>query len=137
VKQLVQNTAFNPEGYVWYQMGFFALQNAAGRTTVLCFDTPDRFRLQLLEDLNSSSRGFKEPDIHQLHTFLVEQILNLYDESVWALRDIVREVEKVSGVDVEEVSRIIIQLLGTIRSTSHRAQLPFSSRYRKTCNPCI
>jgi hypothetical protein len=114
VKQLVQNTAFNHEGYVWYQMGFFALRNAAGRTSVLCFDIPDHFRLQLLEDLNSGSRGFQEPDMHQLHTFLLDQILNLYDDSVWALRDTVRNKERVSGVDVKEESRMIIQLLGTI-----------------------
>jgi len=118
VKQLVQNTGFNHEGYVWYQMGFFALQDAAGRTSVVCFDTPDRFRLQLLEDLNSSSRGFKEPDMHQLHTFLLDQILNLYDDSVWTLRDTVRNIERVSSASVEEASRMIIQLLGTIRNTT-------------------
>lgn len=101
VKQLEQNTDSNHHRYVWYQMAFFALRNASGRTTVLCFDTPDRFRLRLLEDLSSNSRGANEPDIHQLHTFLVDQILNLYDASVWALRDIVRNVERVSGVAVE------------------------------------
>jgi hypothetical protein len=99
-------------------MGFFALQNAAGQTSVFCFDTPDRFRLQLLEDLNSCSRVFIEPDMHQLHTFLLDQILYLYDDSVWTFRDTVRNIERVSGVSVEEASRMIIPLLGTIRTTS-------------------
>jgi hypothetical protein len=106
VKQLGQATHLSHHGYEWYEMDFLALRATSGWTTVLCFDTPDRFRLRLFEALASGPRTLTEPDIFQLYTYLIDQILNLYDESVWSIRDIVRDVEKVSRADSEEVSRV-------------------------------
>lgn len=99
-------------------MAFLALRTAPGPTVILCFDTPDRFRLRLFEALNSNFPRFEEPDIYQLHTYLLGQILDLYDESVWALRDTVRDIERVSGVEAEQVSRVIETIQD--RSTSQR-----------------
>lgn len=87
-------------------MGFFALQTAAGQVVILCFDTPEHFRQRLFQALNSSTWTLSEPVIYQLHAYLIDQIINLYDESVWALRDIVRDVEKVSGVGAEEATAL-------------------------------
>lgn len=101
MKQLKHNTGYQHHVYLWYSLGFFAFQNASGKTSVLCLDTPDRFRLGLLENLKSHSWRFHDPDIYQLHTFLLEQIIILYDESVWALRDLVRNLERVSGIAVQ------------------------------------
>lgn len=97
MKQLEQTPGYKHHGYVWYSIEFFAFQSASGRTSVLCLDTPDRFRLRLLESLKSHGWRFNDPDIYQLHTFLLDQIINLYDESVWALRDVVRNLERVSN----------------------------------------
>jgi hypothetical protein len=106
VKQMEQAIHPKKHTYVWYEMDFLALRSASGWTTVLCFDTPDRFRQRLFETLASSPQTPTEPDIYQLYIYLINQILNLYDESVWAIRDIVRDVEIVSGVDGKEVWRV-------------------------------
>ncbi|KAF7504365.1 hypothetical protein GJ744_002422 [Endocarpon pusillum] len=95
VKQLERNTGYKPNHvYVWYSIKFWAFQTASGKTSVLCFDAPDRFRLELLESLKSRGWRSNDPGIYQLHTFLLDQIINLYDESVWALRDLVRNLER-------------------------------------------
>lgn len=106
VKQMEQAIHLKKHTYEWYEMDFLALRSASGWTTVLCFDTPDRFRQRLFETLASSPQTPTEPDIYQLYIYLINQILNLYDESVWAIRDIVRDVEIVSGVDGKEVWRV-------------------------------
>jgi hypothetical protein len=105
VKHVEQNVSLNLHRYEWYEMGFFALSLAPGRTTFICFNTPDRFRLRLLDALNSTSHSLDEPDIYQLHAYVIEQILNLYNESVWAIRHVVRDVEKVSDSAAKESLR--------------------------------
>ena len=98
VKQLDHNISLNLHRYVWYEMGLFALSTASGRTKILCFDTPERFRRRLFDALSSDPQSLDELDIYQLHVYLVEQILHLYDKSVWAICDVVRDVEKVGGM---------------------------------------
>lgn len=90
-------------------MTFFALSTSPERTTVICFDTPDHFRLQLLAAINSASYGLilNEPDVYELHAYVIEQLLKLYDQSVWTIRDIVRNVEMVSGNATEESSSVL------------------------------
>lgn len=80
-------------------MSFFALSTASGRTAILCFDAPDHFRQRLCYALSSNSQSLDDPDIYQLHVYLVEELLHLYDRSVWAIRDFVRDVEKASSIE--------------------------------------
>lgn len=107
VKQLEPNAHLSHHKYVWYEMGFFALQAAPGHTAVLCFNTPDCFPRRLFEALRSRPRRLNEPAIYQLHAYLTDQVLTLYDESVWAFRDIVRDLERVSSIGAEEATRVM------------------------------
>lgn len=104
MKHLEDNPRLSHQNYVWYEMSFFTVRSAGGSSTVLCFNTPHHFRVRLFKALSSNSRGFDEPDMYQLHTYLTDQVLNLYDEAIWALRDIVRNVEKVSLCKTQAVA---------------------------------
>ncbi|ERF75849.1 hypothetical protein EPUS_01215 [Endocarpon pusillum Z07020] len=75
-------------------MGFFTQCTAPNRTTVLCFDVPDSFRHRLRESLRLSSGKGHDYNRYTLHAFLTSEVINLYDISVWTIRDVVRDVER-------------------------------------------
>ena len=102
LKKVDPKAISNLHSYTWCEMSFFALSTTPGRTTVICFDAPDHFRSRLFAALKSASQSLNEPDIYQLHAYVIEQVLILYDDSVWAIRDVVRNAENVSGNATEE-----------------------------------
>ena len=62
---------------------------------MICFDIPPTLhdRLQIL--FLSPSIIPKLSDIYSLHTLVIDEIIKLFDKSVWSLRDIVRVTEMV------------------------------------------
>ena len=82
-------------------MGFFTQCTAPNRTTVLCFDVPDSFRQRLQESLKLFSWEGHDYNRYTLHSFLTSEVINLYDISVWTIRDVVRDVERVSATITE------------------------------------
>ena len=91
-----------PDGkdYRWYEMGIFTIweqkPDKTGHTSkVLCIDTPPKLRSGLLKVLQKSSPP-KLADPFAFFGPLFDQILYLYDESIWRVRDQVRAIEKVS-----------------------------------------
>ena len=52
-------------------------------------------QVQLRQALSSCEQPFGFKDPYASHARILDQILILFDESVWALRDWVRKVEKV------------------------------------------
>lgn len=59
---------------------------------ILLLDCPDNLK-QRLEQLPPSTTK-RTP--YTWHAIFVREALQLYDDSIWALRDIVRDVERVS-----------------------------------------
>lgn len=90
----------NGKGYKWYEMGFFTHWKRGGCCRVMCIDTPERLQSGLRTSLQSRPSGPGIPEIPNfcdpfaLHTDLLDQIIQLYDVSVWRVRDPVRKVEK-------------------------------------------
>lgn len=80
--------------YIWHEMNFFGRWEP-GRCMILCVDTPDNFREQLEQAMNSEQGGLDLSDPFVLHIPLMDQIITLYDQSVWSIRDLIRRVEKV------------------------------------------
>lgn len=82
-------------GWEWFGMGFFLHWKPSQTTTVLCFDTLDK--LQSL--LGSASRwngiNFDTADPYSLLSPLMDQVIALYDESVWSMRNHVCAAEAV------------------------------------------
>lgn len=75
-------------------MNFFSLWEP-GRCTILCVDTPGNFREQLEQHVKSEKGQIDLNDPFALHIPLMDQIITLYDQSVWSIRDLIRRVEKV------------------------------------------
>lgn len=89
---------FAQEGgqYTWYEMGFFARWSFPNQCRILCIETPRYLQSELRVALEKQSTlNFKDPFAMLRH--LIDQILVLYDISVWRVRDPVREIEKVSS----------------------------------------
>ena len=81
--------------YIWFEMGFFTRWDYPDRCTVLCIDTPfdmpEKLKSRLLRE--QSLLNFCDP--FAMHVPLIDQIILLYDVSVWRVRDPVRDIEKV------------------------------------------
>lgn len=81
-------------GYTWHEMTFFCRWEPS-YCMVFCVDTPDGFRVQLEESLDSEHEMLDLTDPFALLIPIVDQIGNLYDQSVWSIRDLIRQAEKV------------------------------------------
>ena len=77
--------------YTWYEMGFFSL-NEKGHTKVLCLNTPPDFVDLLFVALTTGTTSTL--DDFWSFEFILHQITQLYDESVWSIRNVIREIEK-------------------------------------------
>jgi hypothetical protein len=83
------------KGYVWYEMGIFTSWNCLGRCRVLCIDTPRELPSKLRDVLVKTHLNPKDP--FAMHAPLIDQIITLYDDSIWAIRHPIRRIEKVSS----------------------------------------
>lgn len=87
--------ALNGDQYAWFEMGFFTRWDSPGQCRILCIDVPEDLQYGLLTTL-----GKQLPidiiDPFTMHRHLFDQILALYDISVWRVRDLVRQIEKVT-----------------------------------------
>jgi len=81
--------------YMWFEMGFFTRWERPDRCRVLCIDTPEKLQSRLETVLREQS-PLKFSDPFAMHVPLIDQIILLYDVSVWRVRDPVRKIEKVS-----------------------------------------
>ena len=64
-------------------------------SVVLCFDVPMTSQMRIHQALVSHQRRLDLRDIYTGHVIVLDEVLVLFDESVWALRDEVRRIEKV------------------------------------------
>lgn len=65
-------------------------------TINFCFDVPKTSQMRLYQSLASRQQQFDIRDIYASQVILLDEILAMFDESVWALRDGVRQIEIVS-----------------------------------------
>jgi hypothetical protein len=84
------------KAYMWYEMGFFTRWDYSGNCRVLCIDTPEKLQSGLEAVLRKQSPPLDPRDPFAMHVPLIDQIILLYDESVWRVRHPVRKFEKVS-----------------------------------------
>jgi hypothetical protein len=82
--------------YLWYEMGFFTRWDNLGYCRVWCTDTPEELQSGLKTVLRKQSPPLDFSDPFATHVPLIDQIILLYDISVWRVRDPVRKIEKVS-----------------------------------------
>lgn len=63
--------------------------------TALCFDVPSTVQDHILQTLSRQKQSAL-PDIYSMQVTILNEILHLFDNSVWAIRDAVRNTEKVN-----------------------------------------
>lgn len=88
----------NGKDYKWYEMTFVSRWEALGSGRILCIDTPEDFPSMLSTILGDTTVDLNDP--FAMHIPLLQEIVRLNDKSVWAIRDPIREVEKVRVVEV-------------------------------------
>lgn len=94
MKQLRDNQSLDHHEYEWYEMGFFTTWIPTGSQLVLCFNIP-RILHARLQTIFLSPSSPKLPDIYSLHAVIIDEIIKLFDKSVWSLRDVIRKIEVV------------------------------------------
>lgn len=85
-----------PNGWEWFEMGFFVHWRLPQTTTVLCFDTPEKLQGLLGSALQHKGSNIDIADPYSLLSTLIDQVIALYDESVWSMRNHVCAAEAVS-----------------------------------------
>lgn len=99
VKMVLKEPAENGKDYKWYEMTILSLWDAlANAHQILCIDTPDDFPHKLLKALSQPASPMTRNylnDPFSMHAQLLDQVVQLNDESVWAIRHPIREIEKV------------------------------------------
>jgi hypothetical protein len=81
--------------YKWYEMGFITEWDKSGKCRVLCIDTPEELQSGLKAVLKNKSAPLNFEDPLAMHIPLIDQIILLYDDSVWRFREPLRSIEKV------------------------------------------
>ena len=76
-------------------MGFFTRWISKGGQVLFCFDIPLILRDRLKTLFLSPSIIPELSDIYAPHVLVVDEIIKLFDRSVWCLRDLVRATEMV------------------------------------------
>lgn len=104
-KEMTALKTKNKPKYFWYEMDFFACWDHLGRCRVLCIDTPKELPSKLRDALQKAPPDIKDP--FGLHVPLIDQIVKLYDNSIWSIRHPIRTIEKNRQIpDFEEMHEI-------------------------------
>ncbi|KAJ6256857.1 hypothetical protein Dda_8726 [Drechslerella dactyloides] len=98
VKQLFEDKQGRPfpqfYTYDWYKMGFFSTWSQSGRKSILCLDCPKDMVYSMRKSLDAANNYFFLADPYSFHQVIVRGIVDVFDKSIWTLRDVVRQVEK-------------------------------------------
>jgi hypothetical protein len=81
--------------YLWHRLGFYTFWTPSKDLIALCFDLPQSLIQALSTSLLDSEAQFQLHDPFSIHTLLVERVITCYDTSLWAWRDVIRELERV------------------------------------------
>jgi hypothetical protein len=109
VKMIYQHKLPNGKDYQWYEMTFVSRWEALGGSRrILCIDTPEEFQSMLSAILENTAVNFDDP--FAMHIPLLQEIVRLNDKSVWAIRDPIRQVEKVRKIRSCHVTNLTISI---------------------------
>src|SRR4051812_47834229 len=92
--KILHGTPHAGMGYAWHEMTFFARWEP-GHFMAVCVDTPDNLLADLEQGLSTEPETLDLSDPFALYIPLTDQIIMLYDQSVWGIRDLIRRIEKV------------------------------------------
>lgn len=118
--------------YSWSEMSFYSAWTTKC-TINLCFDVPKASQIRIHQALAVSHKPFETRDVYASHVILLDEILAMFDESVWALRDGVRQIERVLKytASTESFWYSCLRFTGSKRNISTQDQLYVPSRLCK------
>lgn len=93
IKQIIRKATKEGE-YAWNEMSFHTKWTSRSATT-LCFDLPGSAQDRILLTLSRQDHATLL-DIYSIQVIILDEMICLFDKSVWAIRDAVRKVEKVN-----------------------------------------
>jgi len=91
--------------YTWQQLALFVKWRATDNSNlVLTLDAGQ----DIQKELDRRLQSIDERDPYSWQVVFVEEVIKLYDKSVWSLRDLVRKVEKTRGshCNLNEISHL-------------------------------
>lgn len=94
-RYIVKQIASKQSTYTWSEMSFHTFWTPI-TSIILCFNVPKTSQMRIHHSLVSRQQRLDLRDIYMTHVLVLDEILALFDQSVWALRDEVRRIEKVS-----------------------------------------
>lgn len=120
--------------YFWSEMSFYTIWTADCSIN-LCFDVPKISQKRLHQALASSGDPL-DMNVYANHTILLNEVLTMYDESVWALRDGVRQIETVllEADSTRSSGSKYLQFPASQRKVPSEDRLSFPTRLRKACD---
>ena len=81
------------DSYTWDEMSFLT-RWTVDTNTVICLDVPKAFQAGLSSALmQRPSTEFA--DVYAIHVTILDEFVKIFDMSVWAFRDDLRQIEKV------------------------------------------
>ncbi|KAK6533772.1 hypothetical protein TWF694_002702 [Orbilia ellipsospora] len=97
IKQLIKEPSSKDElnyTYTWFKMAFFTTWSQAGPKSILCLDCPQEMTMSVRGSLDNACPDHFLADPYSFHQIIIRGIVNVYDNSIWRIRDVVRHVEK-------------------------------------------
>jgi hypothetical protein len=77
-------------------MGFFISWKPLGALTLVCFDLPAQSQSNIQTAMRSRTVDRTSP--HSMFPMIADELLRLYDDSVWSIRNHISQWESVSSV---------------------------------------
>ena len=91
----VHNEQSTRNGWTWYEMGFVVHWKAPNSVSILCFDLPEQLQTSLRSALSQRTEDIDLTNPYTILSVILDELIPLYDDSVWSLRNHVCKVESV------------------------------------------
>src|SRR5690348_4737485 len=83
VKHIDRDAVEDGKRYWWDEMSFF-IHQSTGSMVAFCVDVPVDFPTVLKSTLNGSSDIPGSAEVHNLEDAIISQVIDRYEQSVWA-----------------------------------------------------
>ncbi|KAF3938898.1 hypothetical protein ABW19_dt0210192 [Dactylella cylindrospora] len=111
--------------YEWYKLGFFSTWSQSEHKSVLCLDCPRLLIDNIITSLENSNPDHFAVDPYAFYQIILRGVVNLFDNSVWALRHVVRKMEKAGiiteGSNSDELERVRVRSMEQKYELLHEA----------------
>ncbi|KAI9692698.1 MAG: hypothetical protein M1820_009449 [Bogoriella megaspora] len=119
----VHNEQSTPYGWTWYEMGFFVHWKPPHSTTILCFDVPQHLQASIQSSSARLAEGIDFSDPYAIFPIVFDEVIALYDDSVWSLRNHIsaREASRLQEPDyplLHEIARHVTHVSETLMVAS-------------------